>query len=87
MSLATQSDIEKEFGSLLASLLDIFVGEWLIRSDYTGLFLLDSFRQRTFALLSKAFTSIPLSLAVSFLGLSGDELISGITNLLRNRNG
>jgi len=36
---------------------------------------LDSFRQRTIVLLSKAYTSLPLSLAQMYLGLSSDQLI------------
>jgi len=35
----------------------------------------ESFRQRTFILLSKAYTSLPLSLAQTYLGLPSDQLL------------
>jgi len=35
----------------------------------------ESFRQRTFILLSKAYISLPLSLGQTYLGLSSDELL------------
>jgi len=37
---------------------------------------IESSRQRTIALLSKAYTDIPLALAQVYLGLSADELLS-----------
>ncbi|TFY71882.1 hypothetical protein EVG20_g1135 [Dentipellis fragilis] len=37
----------------------------------------ESFRRRTFALISKAYTSIPLALAQSYLGLPRDQLLAG----------
>ncbi|KAA1469378.1 hypothetical protein DENSPDRAFT_928083 [Dentipellis sp. KUC8613] len=36
----------------------------------------ESFRRRTFALISKAYTSIPLALAQSYLGLPRDQLLA-----------
>jgi len=40
---------------------------------------LASFRSRTFNLISKAYTSIPASLAGSYLGLARDELLPSVT--------
>jgi hypothetical protein len=37
----------------------------------------DSFRLRTFALLSKAYTSLSLSLASTYLGIPGPQIIAG----------
>jgi len=40
-----------------------------------------SFRTRAFHLISKAYTSIPVSLAGSYLGLPRDELLPTVTRL------
>ncbi|THH30747.1 hypothetical protein EUX98_g3438 [Antrodiella citrinella] len=37
---------------------------------------IETFQQKTFALLSKAYTSIPLALAQTYLGLSTDQLLA-----------
>ena len=39
--------------------------------------LKDSFRLRTFDLLSKAYTSLSLSLASTYLGMPGPQIIAG----------
>ncbi|RDB21421.1 COP9 signalosome complex subunit 8 [Hypsizygus marmoreus] len=48
-----------------------------LASVITGLIevFVESFRQRTFALLSKAYTSLPLSLAETYIGLKADRLL------------
>jgi len=42
---------------------------------------ISSFRRRAFNLISKAYTSIPVSLAESYLGLLRDELLPAVTRL------
>lgn len=37
----------------------------------------DSFRLRTFDLLSKAYTSLSLSLASTYLGMPGPQIVAG----------
>ncbi|KAI0247075.1 COP9 signalosome [Lactifluus subvellereus] len=60
-NLARQTDFSQaEVGGVLTSLVTTFT---------------ESFRQRTFALLSKAYTTIPLTLAQVYLGLPSDELL------------
>lgn len=51
-------------------------------SSMTVLFT-DSFRQRTFALLSRAFSSITTTQAHNYLGLGREELLSAITGSWR----
>jgi len=52
---------EVNFSPMLAKLVEAF---------------LDAFRRKTFALLSRAYTSIPLSLAQIYLGFSEEQLLS-----------
>jgi COP9 signalosome complex subunit 8 len=79
LSLARQSDFpQAEMGGVLASLVTAFIGSSSFQC-YLYLpeaCLPESFRQRTFALLSKAYTTIPLTLAQVYLGLPSDELLS-----------
>ncbi|KAI0053907.1 hypothetical protein FA95DRAFT_13646 [Auriscalpium vulgare] len=42
---------------------------------------IDTFRARTFALVSKAYTSIPLALAQTYLGLGREQLLAGMISL------
>lgn len=39
----------------------------------------EAFRQRTFVLVSKAYTTIPLALAQVYLGLPSDLLLRGMS--------
>jgi hypothetical protein len=50
---------------------------WLqgIRHSYVGL---ETFRTRTFKLLSKAYTSLPLALGQVYLGLTAEQLLAGM---------
>ncbi|KAF8892433.1 hypothetical protein BD779DRAFT_1509060 [Infundibulicybe gibba] len=60
-NMASQSDFpDAKFGSLIAEMVTVFV---------------ESFRSRTFLLLSKAYTSLPLSLGQTYLGMPADQLI------------
>jgi len=60
-ALVSQPDFfDKDLASIVQALLLVF---------------LDSFRLRTFDLLSKAYTSLSLSLASTYLGLSGPQII------------
>lgn len=52
---------DEDLASVITSLISVFV---------------ETFRKKTFALLSKAYTSIPLSLTQTYLGLSTDQTIS-----------
>ncbi|PPQ93228.1 hypothetical protein CVT25_015226 [Psilocybe cyanescens] len=51
---------DKELAGVISQLLSVFI---------------DTFRQRTFALLSKAYTSLPLSLACIYLALPAEQVI------------
>lgn len=61
-ALAAQPDFfDKDLVPILQTLLVVF---------------LDSFRHRTFDLLSKAYTSLPLPLASTYLGMPGPQIIA-----------
>ncbi|KAF8163432.1 hypothetical protein B0H34DRAFT_836952 [Crassisporium funariophilum] len=61
LSLVSQQDfLDKVLASIIESLVTAF---------------LDAFRLRTFELLSKAYTSLPLSLACVYLGLPAEQII------------
>jgi len=61
-NLARQGDISHtEVSGVLTALVTTFI---------------ETFRQRTTGLLSKAYTAIPLGLTQVYLGLSADELLS-----------
>ncbi|KAJ6618863.1 COP9 signalosome, partial [Mycena sp. CBHHK59/15] len=62
MDLVSQSDF---LDSSLGALLGVMIGMFL-----------EAFRTRTFNLLSKAYTSLPLPLAQMYLGLPPDELLA-----------
>ncbi|KAJ7172048.1 COP9 signalosome [Mycena filopes] len=53
--------LDTSLGAVLGTMLDAF---------------LTSFRERTFKLLQKAYTSLPLPLAQTYLGLSAEEVLS-----------
>ncbi|KAH9180295.1 COP9 signalosome [Lactarius sanguifluus] len=60
-NLARRADhLQADLAELIASLVGTFI---------------ESFRQRTFVLVSKAYTTIPLSLAQVYLGLQSDHLL------------
>jgi len=60
-NLVSQPDfIDKDLASVIVTLLSAFI---------------EHFRQRTFALLSKAYTSLPLSLACTYLDMPADQII------------
>ncbi|KDR81736.1 hypothetical protein GALMADRAFT_239914 [Galerina marginata CBS 339.88] len=60
-NLVSQPDfIDKDLASVIVTLLSAFI---------------DYFRRRTFALLSKAYTSLPLSLACTYLNIGPDQII------------
>lgn len=40
---------------------------------------LDTFRLRVFALITKAYSSLPLSLAEKYTGLPGEQILAGET--------
>ncbi|KAF5358456.1 hypothetical protein D9756_001449 [Leucocoprinus leucothites] len=62
--LVTQADFpDVKLASLIANLVTNFV---------------EAFRQRTFTLISKAYSSLPLSIAQVYLGLPGDQIIAGL---------
>jgi len=61
-NLVSQPDfMDKDLGSAISNLLSAFIGY---------------FRERTFKLLSKAYTSLPLSLACTYLDLPVDQIIN-----------
>ncbi|KAF8911048.1 hypothetical protein CPB84DRAFT_1958196 [Gymnopilus junonius] len=61
-NLVAQPDfVENGLGSTISTLLSAFI---------------DHFRQRTFELLSKAYTSLPLPLACTYLALAPEQVIS-----------
>ncbi|KIK08237.1 hypothetical protein K443DRAFT_672732 [Laccaria amethystina LaAM-08-1] len=61
-SLVAQPDfIDRELASVLANLITVFVAE---------------FRHRTLLLLSKAYTSLPLSLAQTYIGMTAKETVT-----------
>ncbi|KAH9039024.1 COP9 signalosome [Lactarius hengduanensis] len=60
-NLARRADhLQEDLAELIAGLVGTFI---------------ESFRQRTFVLVSKAYTTIPLSLAQVYLGLQSDHLL------------
>ncbi|KAF8965207.1 COP9 signalosome [Flammula alnicola] len=62
LGLVSQPDFfDKDLASIIATLISAF---------------LDSFRQRTFELLSKAYTSLLLPLACTYLGLQTEQIIT-----------
>ncbi|ETW86176.1 hypothetical protein HETIRDRAFT_309227, partial [Heterobasidion irregulare TC 32-1] len=61
MDIAHQADFPEGLASLIATLVTQFV---------------ESFRRRTFALISRAYSSIPLALAQAYIGLSQEELLA-----------
>jgi len=61
-NLVSQPDfMDKDLGSAISHLLSAFIAQ---------------FRERTFALLSKAYTSLPLSLACTYLDLPADQIVN-----------
>jgi COP9 signalosome complex subunit 8 len=61
-NLVSQPDfMDKDLASAISNLLSAFI---------------EHFRQRTFALLSKAYTSLPLSLASAYLAFPPEQMIS-----------
>uniref|UniRef100_A0A8H8CNR9 CSN8/PSMD8/EIF3K domain-containing protein n=1 Tax=Psilocybe cubensis TaxID=181762 RepID=A0A8H8CNR9_PSICU len=58
--VANHDFVDKELSAVISQLLSVFI---------------DNFRRRTFALLTKAYTSLPLSLACSYLALSAEQVI------------
>ena len=41
----------------------------------------DSFRERTFQLLSRAYTEVPLNLVETYLGLPAEQIVPGMVRL------
>ena len=70
---------DADFQAVVGSLLRKFIGEnqTCFRLRQLLKSISDTFRQRTLVLLSKAYTSIPLSLAQSYLNCLPDQVISG----------
>ncbi|KAF8205736.1 COP9 signalosome, partial [Mycena galopus ATCC 62051] len=62
LELVTQPDFDPSLGALLGLMVPAF---------------LDTFRERTFNLLQKAYTSLPLPLAETYLGLPANEVLAG----------
>ncbi|PIL24274.1 hypothetical protein GSI_14027 [Ganoderma sinense ZZ0214-1] len=61
--MVSQPDFpDAELGQLLVGLIDAFV---------------EAFRKKTFALLARAYTSLPLALAQTYLGLTAEEVVNG----------
>ena len=73
-----------ELAQILAGMIVSFAGKYrsTIRDDPSSITAtIDAFRKRTFNLLSRAYTSIPLSLAQGYLGYPPDqakEVLNGI---------
>jgi COP9 signalosome complex subunit 8 len=83
MNLVSQPDFfDKDLGSLIHTLTTAFLGKllrvYVLRCAFTDAEPTEeSFRQRTFELLSKAYTSLPSSLACTYLGLRPEQTING----------
>ena len=79
-SLVTQPDFpDKDLASAISALLSAFIGRRefaceLVLLDST--FIVDHLRQRTFALLSKAYLSLPLPLACAYTALPPEQVIT-----------
>ncbi|KAF7322383.1 CSN8-PSD8-EIF3K domain-containing protein [Mycena chlorophos] len=65
LALTSAPDFDGNLGAVLGLLLNAF---------------LDSFRMRTFSLIQKAYTSIPLPLAQTYLGSSPEEVLNAASN-------
>lgn len=82
-NLVHQPDFfNQKLATVLADLVTTFIGEALGCLGLSMYFfltvILESFRSRTFILLSKAYTSLPLSLGQAYLGLNAEQLLSGM---------
>ena len=72
-----------KLGAVLAELTTAFIGEALVHDTDSRLVVApnwpfsEEFRRKTFVLLSKAYTSIYISLAQRYLGLPIDQILSG----------
>lgn len=79
--LASQPDFpDVKLASLIANLVTNFTGKHIQVKAISGLpsaAAPEAFRFRTFTLLSKAYSSLPLSLAQVYLGLPGDQVLKG----------
>jgi COP9 signalosome complex subunit 8 len=63
--------------SVIAGMVTTFVGEWFITLCFPQAYLFEaSFRQRTFNLLANAYSSLHMTLAQTYLGLSAEELLT-----------
>lgn len=75
--------IDEQFANVIATMTHAFIGKlvwtFLIESGLCFERLaIDAFRRRTFVLLSKAYTSITLSDAQTYLGLEGEQVVQGM---------
>ncbi|KAJ8463676.1 hypothetical protein ONZ51_g10103 [Trametes cubensis] len=77
-----------ELAQILAGMIVSFVGKYrsTIRDDPSSITAtIDAFRKRTFNLLSRAYTSIPLSLAQMYLGYTPDQAKEVLNVALANK--
>ena len=77
-ALAETLSADADLGIFGPSMVKSFIGKWLSRHGSMPSLTPSSkasFRSRAFNLISKAYTSIPVSLAESYLGLPRDEML------------
>ncbi|TBU65508.1 hypothetical protein BD310DRAFT_953648 [Dichomitus squalens] len=68
-----------ELGQVLAGMIDAFVGKYptlIVNSTVAEPSCVESFRKKTFALLARAYTSLSLPLAQTYLGYTAEQVVN-----------